>query len=213
MRHIAESVLLFLLLVIVGCGKQNPTGATAAPASSILTQNEVDEWHAANFLDAAKEYQKAGQPKHAQSTFEVLLDKYPNSDAAAEARRILADTGKQASGAGTTAEDLDSGEMTSVRGLLKHYPQDVKSTEAWLGNEFMVGGTAIRPTDKVSREFLLSIVGEHVEIEGPWNAGTKWEPAQPNDEALQSSTPLFPEGVSVMRDSGIEAMSARTIEE
>lgn len=213
MKQIAASVLISLLFVVVGCGKQNPAGATATPASSFLTQNEVDERHAANFLEAGKEYQQDGQTRNAKSTFKVLLDKYPNSDAAAEARQILAATEKQESGAGTTAGDVDSGEMISVRGLLKHYPQDVKSTEAWLGHEFMVGETAIRPTDDVSREFLLSIVGKTVEIEGPWNAGTKWEPTQPEDEAIQSATPLFPEGMSVMRDSGIEAKLARTIEE
>lgn len=56
-----------------------------------LTQREVDEEHAANFLAAAKDFQQEGQPKHAANTINNLLEKYPKSDAANEARTILAE--------------------------------------------------------------------------------------------------------------------------
>lgn len=208
MRHLIGSILLMFLLLMTGCGKQNPVGAGRTPAITVLTQKEVDEKHAANFLDAAKDFQKDGQSKHTINTLNVLLDKYPESDAANEARQILAEIEKQK----IAEKDRESGETITVRGLLKQSPQDVKSTEAWLGHEFMVGETPIRPTEEVPREVLITMVGEIVEIEGLWNAGKKWEPPKPAEEGFQLQTPTYPEGVTVVTGAGIEASSATRIE-
>ena len=88
MRVLTGSVLLMFLLIITGCGKQNPAGA----GGTRLTQ--LDEKHAANFLAAAKDFKQEGQPKHASNTLKELLNKYPESDAADEARQILAEIEK-----------------------------------------------------------------------------------------------------------------------
>lgn len=110
------------------------------------------------------------------------------------------------------AEATEAGKTISVRGVLKHFPQDVKSTEAWLGHEFMVDETPIRTTEDVSAEVLKEMVGETVEIEGRWNAGKNWEPPKPTEEEFNLQRPTYPEGVSVVRGSGIEASSVRKVE-
>ena len=95
----------------------------------------------------------------------------------------------------------------TVEGILEHYPLDVKSVQAWLGHEFMVGETPIRPTEAVSSETLRKMVGKKVKVEGVWNAGEKWEQAKPTNEEIHLQSPSFPEGEIVIRGSGIEAAS------
>ena len=94
------------------------------------------------------------------------------------------------------------GDAVTVRGVLTHYPQDVKSVEAWLGHEFVVEGTPIRPTETVPAEKLLPLAGKAVRVEGTWNAGKEW---QPTEEEASLSTPVFPTGDPVMVGSGVEA--------
>lgn len=94
------------------------------------------------------------------------------------------------------------GSKISVQGVLKYFPQDVKSAQAWLGHEYMISDTPIRPTNVVRSEQLRDLVGEIVTIEGVWNPGKKWEPA---NEEIPYSRPIFPEGQVVIRGSGIEA--------
>lgn len=98
----------------------------------------------------------------------------------------------------------------TVEGILEYYPQDVKSMQAWLGHEFMVGETPIRPTEAVSSETLRKMVGKKVKVEGVWNAGEKWEQA---DEEIHLQNPSFPEGEIVIRGSGIEAASVLNADE
>ena len=109
-------------------------------------------------------------------------------------------------------EDAESKETITVRGLLRHLPQDVKSTEAWLGHEFMVGDKPIRPAEAITRDELMNMVGETVEVEGLWNAGKKWEPPKPTEEGFSLQRPSYPEGVIVIRRSGVEATSVKKVE-
>ena len=211
MRHLTGSILLLFLLVMIGCGKQNPVGAGGPPART-LTQKEIDEKHAANFLAGAKDFQNDGHPKYAINTLKELLERFPDSESAVEAKQMLAEIEKQNPDAETEANVRESGETIAVRGLLRHFPQDVKSAEAWLGHEFMVGDTPIRITEKVPRDVLINLVGENVEIEGLWNAGKKWEPPKPAEEGFQLQTPSYPEGVTVVTGAGIEASSVTKIE-
>jgi CubicO group peptidase (beta-lactamase class C family) len=90
----------------------------------------------------------------------------------------------------------------TVRGVLRHFPQDVKSVEAWLGHEFTVDGTPVRPTQAVPAGELRKLVGKRVTVEGTWNAGEEWKP-EPGEQLLQ--TPEFREGQPVIVGSGVEA--------
>ena len=113
-----------------------------------------------------------------------------------------------------TGEQSSAKETISVRGLLTHFRQDVKSTEAWLGHEFKVGETPIRATKKVPRDLLMKLAGENVAIKGHWNAGTNWKPPKRTDENFHLQAPTFPEGVTVVKDAGIiDANSVTIIEE
>ena len=208
MKHLNGSILLIFLLVLTGCGKPNP-GGTGGPPARMLTQKEIDERHAANFLAGAKDFQNDGHPKYALNTLKELLEQFPDSEAAVEAKQMVAEIEKQQA----AKKDRESGKAVTVRGLLKQYPQDVKSTKAWLGHEFMVGETPIRPTEEVPREVLITMVGENVEIEGLWNAGKTWEPAKPEDERFQLQAPSYPEGTTIVTGSGIEAASVKKVEE
>ena len=104
-------------------------------------------------------------------------------------------------------------ETKTVEGTLKFYPQDVKSVEAWLGHEFMVGETPIRPTEAVPAETLRKMVGQTVKIEGVWNPGQKWKQPQPTDDEAYLQNPSFPEGEIVIRGSGIEAASVLEVDQ
>lgn len=211
MKPLTGSVLLILLLGVTGCGAQNPGGAGANPTQTTRIPEGLDERHAANFLAGAKHLQKIGEPKQAVETLNELIANYPGSDAADEARQILADLEEQEPDVKAAGVHV-SGEIVTARGVLIHFPQNVKSTEAWSGNEFMVGETPIRTTEEVPREVLMKIVGQHVEIEGRWKAGKKWEPPKPADEEFQLQTPSFPEGVTGSTGAGIEATSVKVIE-
>ncbi len=106
-----------------------------------------------------------------------------------------------------------SADTKTVEGILEYYPQDVKSVQAWLGHEFMVGETPIQPTEAVSSETLRKMVGKKVKVEGVWNAGEKWEQPKPTDEEFYLQSPSFPEGEIVIRGSGIQAASVLNADE
>lgn len=95
----------------------------------------------------------------------------------------------------------------TVEGILEYYPQDVKSVQAWIGSEFMVGETPIRPTETVPAETLRKMVGRSVRIEGVWNSGEKWEQPKPTDDESYLQNPSFSGGETVIRGSGIDAAS------
>jgi hypothetical protein len=90
MRHTIAPILLLLALVLAGCNPQtNPAGAGGRPAG--LTQSEIDERHAANFLNAAKDFRREGQEDQAVSTLKELIKMFPDSDAANEATQLVAE--------------------------------------------------------------------------------------------------------------------------
>ncbi len=213
MKHLAGSFLLIIPLILTGCGRQNPAGAGPNPAPTVRIPEGLDERHAANFLAMAKDLQKDGESEQAIELLNELLTLYPKSDAADQARQILADLEKRSSDAGEAVGDHDPGATVTARGLLKHFPQDVKSTEAWLGREFMVGETPIRANENVPRDVLIKMVGQNVEIKGIWNAGKQWEPPKPEDEEFELQTPSYPEGVTIVTGAGIEASSVKKVEE
>ena len=103
-----------------------------------------------------------------------------------------------------------SSETKTAEGILEYFPQHVMSREAWLGHEYKVNGTPIRPTSVVPSEALRKMVGTKVKIEGVWNPGKQWEPTE-EDSSLQN--PVFPEGEIVIRGAGIEASSAVYVED
>ena len=96
MRHIIASILLLLPVSLAGCNPPaNSAPAGAAPPKR-LTQKEIDERHAANFLAAAKDYESEGQPVHAVTTLQELVEMYPDCEAAREAHELLAKLEAQA---------------------------------------------------------------------------------------------------------------------
>ena len=124
--------------------------------------------------------------------FVGCLDRERNSDEK--------DSGKSS----VTDAALSDSEIRVVEGVLKHHPTDVKSVQAWLGHEFQIGETPIRATEAVSAETLKSLVGKTVRVEGEWNPGEKWSPAE-GEQVI--SHPLLPEGGEATRGQGIEASS------
>jgi hypothetical protein len=104
-------------------------------------------------------------------------------------------------------------DTTTIEGVLKYYPQDIKSVQAWLGHEYMVGETPIRPTDSVSSETLRKKVGRTVKIDGVWNFGETLSRAKLTDDEAYMQTPSFSEGESAIRGSGINALSVLEVDE
>ena len=212
MRHLPGTVLLLCLLVISGCGKQNPACAGVNPTPVDRIPEGLDQRHAANFLAGAEDLRKDGESEQAIKVLNELLTVYPESDAANEAKQILADLTKGNANA-KAAEIQESEKPVNARGLLTHFPPDVKSTEAWLGHEFMVGETPIRPTEKVPRNVLMAMVGKNVEIEGIWNAGEEFKLPRPDDEESRSQQPSSIHGLTLIRGDGIEAIRAKRTED
>ena len=91
MRHLPILGLLLTLPILVGCDTQNPAGATGDPTPATRIPEGLDERHAANFLAMAKDFQKVGDAKQAVATLKELLNGYPETDAADEAKKMLAD--------------------------------------------------------------------------------------------------------------------------
>ncbi len=90
MKYLTGSILLIVVLILPGCGKSKPAGA-GLPRAPLLTQQEIDEKHAANFLESAKDFQEDGHPKYAANILEELLEQFPDTKAADEAKQILAE--------------------------------------------------------------------------------------------------------------------------
>lgn len=98
----------------------------------------------------------------------------------------------------------------SARGTLKHFPQNVKSVQAWYGHEFMVGDTPVKATGAVSKEKLMSFVGQKVNVDGIWNPGEVWNPTE---EEQRLSNPVLAEEVEVVRGEGIEVLAIQALKE
>lgn len=106
MKSLATSFLVIFPLIMTGCGAQNPTGVGPNPAPTVQIPEGLNERHAANFLSGAKDLQKDGESEQAIEVVNELIAIYPKSDAADEARQLLADLNKQSpdAGAATGAE-------------------------------------------------------------------------------------------------------------
>lgn len=102
--------------------------------------------------------------------------------------------------------------MRSASGVLQHYPLDVKGMRAWLGHEFLVGLTPVKATDAVSRDTLLAMVGEYVEVEGRWNPGEEWQRPTPEDEEFYMQHPTGPEFEKIVLGACIEVTAIEQIE-
>jgi hypothetical protein len=85
-------------------------------------------------------------------------------------------------------------------GILRYFPLDVKSVEAWHGYEFMVGNVPVQPTKKVSKKVLMDLVGRTVEVRGLWNPGKAREPGRDEIEQRPNESPE-----PVIRGDGIMA--------
>ena len=103
MKPLAASLLLIFPLIMTGCGTQNPTGGGPNPAPTVQISEGLNERHAANFLSGAKDLQKDGESEQAIEVLNELLTLYPKSDAADEAKQLLADLKKRSPNAGAAA--------------------------------------------------------------------------------------------------------------
>lgn len=100
-------------------------------------------------------------------------------------------------------------EQRTVRGVLRHFPSDVKSAEAWHGHNFIVGDTPVIATENVSQETMKRFVGLEVIVSGVWHPGEQWKPTE-EESGLQA--PVYPDGEVVVRGDGIQAASIKPAE-
>ena len=100
-------------------------------------------------------------------------------------------------------------EQTTVRGVLKYFPSDVKSAQAWHGHNFMVGGTPVIPTEEVPEEALKELVGSEVRVTGVWHGGEEWNPTEAD---AQLPMPVEEGGGKIVRGGGLEASSVNFVE-
>lgn len=147
------------------------------------------------------------QPLCAAAVLGLILTGCNNDPQVGEADKPIPASGE------LPEKDPKPREARVVRGFLRHSPQDVKSADAWLGQEFTVAETPIRATEEVPREELMKMVGKQVEVEGIWNEGTEWDPQKTSEEESQLQAPSFSNDVTIMRGSGIEATLVREIEQ
>ena len=100
-------------------------------------------------------------------------------------------------------------EQRTVRGMLEHFPSDVKSVEAWYGHNFMVGDTPVIATEEVPEETLSKFVGTEVVITGVWQPGEQWNPTE---EEANMPNPVSPDTAAVIRGDGIKASTIKPVE-
>jgi len=97
-------------------------------------------------------------------------------------------------------------ELKTVQGLMKHFPADVKSSQAWQGHHFMVGDTPVIPTAAVPEAELRRHVGKSVVVSGVWYAGQQW---QPGEEEKDLPMPVMPDNQIIIRGDGLKVSSIR----
>lgn len=95
--------------------------------------------------------------------------------------------------------------LKTAEGLLRHYPSNVKSVEAWHGHEFKVGDVPIIPTQHVSREKVLQFVGKRVLVKGVWFEGREWN--SNDDDFVESSPHNSSNNKKIIRGNGIRIQS------
>jgi len=101
-------------------------------------------------------------------------------------------------------------EQKTVQGLMKHYPANVRSSQAWQGHNFMVGDTPVIPTGAVPENELLRHVGKSVVVSGVWHAGQQW---QPSKEEKNIPMPVNPDNQIIIRGDGLKVSSIELAEE
>lgn len=92
----------------------------------------------------------------------------------------------------------------TATGVLKHYPSNVRSREAWYGHKYMVGDTPVLPTEEVPEEMLQRHVGQELVVKGTWHPGKRYQPT-PEERNLPRPVDIPPEGV--IRGDGLRAVS------
>lgn len=100
-------------------------------------------------------------------------------------------------------------ERKTVRGVLKYFPSDVKSAQAWNGHQFIVGDTPVIATDKVPEETLKKFVGRELTVSGIWYPGEPWNPTE---EAASLPNPLPHNKEAVVRGDGLKISSITPVE-
>ncbi|QTN33004.1 hypothetical protein HZ994_11960 [Akkermansiaceae bacterium] len=105
-----------------------------------------------------------------------------------------------ASGQGSVREER------TAKGVLRHFPSDVKSAQAWNGHNFLVGDTPVIATTTVPEETLKRFIGREVIVAGAWNPGEQWNPKE-GDAIIQA--PSHPGGEAVIRGDRIEVASIK----
>ena len=104
-------------------------------------------------------------------------------------------------------------EQKTVRGLLNHFPSDVRSAQAWHGHNFLVGDTPVIPTEAVSEETLKEFVGSKVVVTGVWHPGERWNPSEEEQNMPRPLDPPHPDQEEIVRGDGHKASSISRLEE
>jgi len=110
---------------------------------------------------------------------------------------------------GCAKQGADTEQMTA-KGIMEHFPADVKSPQAWQGHNFMVGNTPVIPTPAVSEAELLNNVGKSVVVIGTWYGGKQW---QPNENEQNLAIPVNQENQIMIRGDGLKVSSIRLVKE
>ncbi|MGB0744303.1 MAG: hypothetical protein ACPGSB_07230 [Opitutales bacterium] len=97
----------------------------------------------------------------------------------------------------------------TVQGVLKHYPSDVRSAQAWHGYNFMVGNTPVIPTKELTEEKLKEFVGAKVSVTGVWEPGREWKPTE---EQTAMPMPAYPDEQKIIVGDGLKATSISLVE-
>ena len=101
--------------------------------------------------------------------------------------------------------------LETVSGLLEYFPENVRSTQAWYGHYYMVGGTPVIPTKEVPAETLQKFVDSEVVIQGVWYPGEKWNPTTEEEKILPRPTDL--DQHEVVRFDGVKISSIEQVKD
>lgn len=99
-------------------------------------------------------------------------------------------------------------EQRTISGYLKHFPSNIRSSQAWHGHHFMVGNTPVIPTDQVPEEVLKKFVGALVMVTGVWHPGERWIPAE---EEMNMPMPVDPDKGIIIKGDGLQVSSIKLV--
>ena len=100
-------------------------------------------------------------------------------------------------------------EEKTARGVLKHFPSNVMSPQAWYGHYYMVDSTPILPTETVSEDILKKHIGNFVVVTGIWHPGEYW---RPTEGEMSMPMPVDSEKDVIIRNDGLKALSIIRVE-